>query len=74
MHLVSQRRQTVRVLDRAFAFAPGETIHTENSYKYTLAGFAALASEAGWRAEAAWTDEARLFSVHALRAKGVTLQ
>jgi len=74
MHLVSVRQQTVRVLDRAFAFAPGETIHTENSYKYTLDGFAALASEAGWRPEAVWTDDAQLFSVHVLRAKGVTLQ
>ena len=68
------RRQTVRVLGRAFAFAAGETIHTENSYKYTLDGFRALAARAGWRAEAAWTDADELFSVHALRAKGVTLQ
>ena len=34
MHLVSQRRQTVRVADETFEFATGETIHTENSYKY----------------------------------------
>jgi len=74
MHLVSRRSQTVRVLDRAFAFAPGETIHTENSYKHTLDGFARLAAKAGWRAEAAWTDTENLFSVHVLRANGVTLQ
>ena len=74
MHLVSRRSQTVRVLDRAFAFAPGETIHTENSYKHTLDGFARLAAKAGWRAEAAWTDTENLFSVHVLRAKSVTLQ
>ncbi|HJW79953.1 MAG TPA: L-histidine N(alpha)-methyltransferase [Beijerinckiaceae bacterium] len=74
MHLVSRKSQTVRVLDRAFAFAPGETIHTENSYKHTLDGFARLAARAGWRAEAAWTDADELFSVHALQAKGVTLQ
>ena len=74
MHLVSRKSQTVRVLDRAFVFAPGETIHTENSYKYTLDGFARLAAKTGWRAEAAWTDAEKLFSIHVLRVKGVTLQ
>jgi L-histidine Nalpha-methyltransferase len=67
MHLVSRSRQTVRLLGHAFAFAPDETIHTENSYKHTLDGFARLATKAGWRAEAAWTDAERLFSVHMLR-------
>lgn len=74
MHLVSCKSQTVRVLDRAFAFAPSETIHTESSYKYTLDGFARLAARSGWQAEAAWTDADNLFSVYVLRAKGVTLQ
>jgi L-histidine N-alpha-methyltransferase len=68
MHLVSRKRQTVRLLGHVFAFAPDETIHTENSYKYTLDGFTGLAGKAGWRSEAAWTDAERLFSVHMLRA------
>ncbi len=44
----------------------GETIHTENSYKYTLESFAALARGAGWSPRAVWTDAGGNFSVHAL--------
>lgn len=67
MHLVSRRAQTVRVAGRGFAFEAGESIHTENSYKYTLDGFRALAARAGWAPVEAWTDRDGLFSVHALR-------
>ena len=67
MHLVSRAAQTVTVAGRGFAFAEGETIHTENSYKYTIASFQALAARAGWSAGEAWTDPDGLFSVHALR-------
>lgn len=66
MHLVSRRAQVVRVAGETIRFAPGETIHTENSYKHTEAGFAALAATAGWGAERVWTDPAALFSVHLL--------
>ena len=67
MHLVSRAAQTVRVGSESFAFAEGETIHTESSYKYTLATFRALAERAGWSWLTAWTDPQALFSVHALR-------
>ncbi|CAO4175729.1 L-histidine N(alpha)-methyltransferase [Methylorubrum extorquens] len=67
MHLVSRRAQSLRVAGRSFAFAEGESIHTENSYKYTLDGFRALAARAGWTSIEAWTDRDGLFSVHALR-------
>ncbi|GJE83781.1 MULTISPECIES: L-histidine N(alpha)-methyltransferase [Methylorubrum] len=67
MHLVSRRAQTVRVAGRSFSFREGESIHTENSYKYTLDGFRALAARAGWASVEAWTDADGLFSVHALR-------
>lgn len=66
MHLESQAPQTVRIADRAFDFEAGETIHTENSYKYEPESFGALACSAGWRALALWTDRRRHFSVHAL--------
>lgn len=66
MHLVSRRRQEVRLAGRTFRFAAGEIIHTESSYKYTVDGFRALAAEAGWRAKAVWLDAGSLFSVHAL--------
>jgi L-histidine N-alpha-methyltransferase len=67
MHLESLRAQTVRVAGRNFTFAPGETIHTENSYKYTVESFRALAESAGWRPVATWTDENGYFAVHALK-------
>ena len=68
MHLVSQREQNVSIADQTVSFNAGETIHTENSYKHSLAGFAAMAAEAGWRPTAAWTDDAELFSLHLLTA------
>ena len=67
MHLVSLGRQTVRVLGRAFSFAKGERIHTENSYKYSIEEFQALARSAGWTPAHSWTDADRLFSLHLLR-------
>jgi uncharacterized SAM-dependent methyltransferase len=67
MHLVSRRPQQVRLAGRSITFRAGETIHTENSYKYTIASFTALARRAGWSSAAAWTDIAGKFSVHALR-------
>jgi dimethylhistidine N-methyltransferase len=74
MHLVSRTAQTVRVLGRSFAFAADESIHTENSYKYTLDTFAALAREAGWQSAAVFHDADALFSVHVLQAKAFSLQ
>ena len=38
----------MRVLGRTFSFRAGESIHTENSYKYSLERFAALARGSGW--------------------------
>ena len=68
MHLISKKAQTVRVLGRSFSFRAGETIHTENSYKYSLERFTALARGSGWTALESWTDPAGMFSVHALVA------
>lgn len=64
MHLVSQRAQIVSLLGKRFAFRPGETIHTENSHKYTIAAFQNLARDAGWTPRRVWTDADDLFSVH----------
>lgn len=66
MHLVSRRAQRVRVAGTAIDFAAGETIHTENSYKHSLPGFAALARAGGWTPARVWTDPGQLFSVHLL--------
>ena len=64
MHLVSLREQTVRidVLALEVAFAEGETIHTENSWKYDLGDLEALASASGFRLVRHWTDAAGLFA------------
>jgi uncharacterized SAM-dependent methyltransferase len=68
MHLVSRKVQQVRVGGQSFQFAQGETIHTENSQKFTIEGFRALATRAGFRPGPVWTDEDQLFSVHWLHA------
>jgi dimethylhistidine N-methyltransferase len=68
MHLVSSTRQRVKVAGESFAIAEGETIHTENSYKYTVDSFRALATEAGFRPQAVWRDPNGLFSLHWLEA------
>ncbi|TVQ62727.1 MAG: L-histidine N(alpha)-methyltransferase [Phycisphaerales bacterium] len=67
MHIVSDREQTVSVAGHRVRFGAGETIHTENSHKFTTAKFSALAGEAGLRLDKAWTDENDLFSVNLLR-------
>ncbi len=68
MHLISRKAQTVRLLGRSFSFRPGESIHTECSYKYSLERFTALARGAGWRLRESWMDNGGMFSVHALVA------
>jgi dimethylhistidine N-methyltransferase len=68
MHLVSQRAHEVRVRGRSFAFAEGETIHTENCYKYTPSQFLRMAHAAHWRLERSWQDGGRTgFTVYLLR-------
>jgi len=64
MHLISQKTQTVRIGDNHVGFGLGETIHTENSYKYTISEFQELACTAGFRPVHVWTDKDGLFSVH----------
>ena len=68
MHLIAKKAQTVRLLGRNFSFRPGESIHTESSYKYSLDRFTELARESGWSVRESWTDRDRMFSVHALVA------
>jgi dimethylhistidine N-methyltransferase len=68
MHLVAREAQTVNIGEFRFFFERGESIHTENSYKYTVAEFAALAGRAGFRAVKLWQDRRALFSVHGLMA------
>ena len=68
MHLVSLKDQQVTLGGNVFPFRAGETIHTENSYKYSVAEFETLARAAGFEPEARWIDPQQLFSVHYLAA------
>lgn len=65
MHLVSTKPQKVHLNGATIDFRRGESIHTENSYKYTIESFQALARGAGWSPAEVFSDG--LFAVHALR-------
>lgn len=70
MHLVSLRKQVVRLNGSVFPFEEGETIWTESSYKYGVDEFASIAKAAGFRLIKSWTDKKQWFSVQCLaRAK-----
>ena len=66
MHLVSTQPQSVHVDGHMFAFEEGESVHTENSYKYTVEEFYGLAGKAGFAPVSTWTDARRMFGVHLL--------
>lgn len=64
MHLVSQRRQIVSLRGRAFELAEGDSLHTENSCKFTVEEFQSLARRAGYQPQKVWCDAERHFSLH----------
>jgi uncharacterized SAM-dependent methyltransferase len=69
MHLVSTAEQVVRLGGTEIHFERGESICTEHSHKYTLAGFARLARRAGLAVRRVWTDPGQRFSVQYLEAR-----
>lgn len=66
MHLISLQGQKVRIGANRFVFERGESIHTENSYKYSSDGFRTLALNAGFARTSCWTDRKGLFALHGL--------
>lgn len=74
MHLVSARRQVVRVGTTEICLDEGESINTERSYKYDLASAERLARGAGLVLSGAWMDAARSFALLLLRGQGSTSQ
>ncbi len=68
MHLMSRKRQPVTLFGQTFEFEEGETLHTENSYKFTVGGLRGLAMQAGFSAGPVWMDAHEQFSVHWLVA------
>jgi len=63
MHLRAKRDLEVSWHGHLAAFSKGETIHTENSYKYTQAGFQDLLKKAGFQKVVSWTDQNQNFMV-----------
>ena len=68
MHLVSLARQTVNVGSHRFRFGVGESIHTENSCKYSVEEFQTLARSAGFETEKVWRDRRDYFALFGMRA------
>jgi dimethylhistidine N-methyltransferase len=69
MHLVSLKPQIVSAAGSRFAFAEGETIHTETCRKFDVNGFARAAERSGWRVDKLWSDPGKLFAVFGLGAE-----
>lgn len=68
MHLISSQKQSVIIDGQKISFAEGESIHTENSYKYSLEEFEELVAD--WYAvDKVWTDEKDYFSLQYLIKK-----
>jgi L-histidine Nalpha-methyltransferase len=69
MHLKSRVDQMINIhaLNISVPFLSGETIHTENSYKFTPAMIESIASNGGFRIEQVWSDERNWFNVTLLR-------
>ena len=63
MHLLSLKAQTVHFNGQAYAFHEGETLHTEYSHKFTIAGVQQAAQSAGLQTTAVWTDPHHLFGL-----------
>jgi dimethylhistidine N-methyltransferase len=70
MHLASTKRQKVKVAGETIDFRAGETIHTENSYKYSVESLAALTRGVGWLPAGSWTDADKYFSIQAFTLTG----
>lgn len=74
MHLLATRDIDFRVAGRNFTMHEGETIHTENSYKYTMEEARLLARASGWEPMAAWTDAEGLFGLHVWAASSEKIE
>lgn len=64
MHLVATRDTSIALNGERYDFKAGETLHTENSHKFTPKSFARLAEDAGYKVVKHWSDQAELFSLY----------
>lgn len=67
MHLRAKEATSIVLDGRSYDFKLGETIHTENSYKYSIDRFSALLEETPWRLTESWFDDRRWFAACLLR-------
>ncbi len=67
MHISSKIKQTVRILNKNFKFRKGETIHTENSYKYSVDDFNEILQETGFKKISVLTDCNEYFGIFVYR-------
>lgn len=72
MHLESLGDQTVDIAGQTFKFKAGETIHTENSYKYSHESFTDLAQSAGFAIALAWISPNPMFAIYCLEVQNET--
>ena len=71
MHLVSKKKQVVEILNTKIHFREGETIHTENSYKYTVSSFQNLAELSNFEIIDVLKDKKSFFSVFIMKVKSI---
>lgn len=74
MHLMAWRATTFMAAGARFSVSAGETIHTENSYKYSGAEARLIARAAGWTPAEVWTGPEMLFSLHLWTAEKPSMQ
>ena len=66
LHLISKKTQVVTISGERFTFKEGESIHSENSHKYSKEDFREIAQAAGFKLKKTWIDDNNLFSIHYL--------
>ena len=69
MHLISKVDHSVKIFDEKINFIMGESIHTENSYKYTYKSFRTLVESAGYKIQNFYSDEKYFFGIFILKVK-----
>lgn len=69
MHLISKVNHSVKIFDEKINFIMGESIHTENSYKYTYQSFQVLVESAGYKIQNFYSDEKSYFGIFILKVK-----
>lgn len=74
MHLEATEATAFRVAGQSFTMRKGETIHTENSYKYRPEEARLLARAAGWEPMVMWSDPQAMFGLHVWRAASADME